>query len=71
MKPRFAGWLDEELLHDEVLWNLLDEPRRLGVLVLTEDTPAGGTGQHELLTRAGDADVAQPALFFEFSLVVS
>ena len=41
------------LLLDQIGGNLVEEPRRLGVLVLAEDAAAGGAGEHQLACARG------------------
>src|SRR6185369_5369070 len=50
---------------DELRRHFLDEARRDAVAVDTVQPALLGVGEIELLHRAGDADVAEPALFFE------
>ena len=54
---------------DEIGGNLVDEARRLGILILAKHAPARRARQHQLLSRARDADVAQPPLLFELRFV--
>ena len=50
--------------------DLVDEPRRLGGLVVAEDAAPGRRRQHDLFLRAGQADVAEPALLLQLGVVV-
>src|SRR5688572_27755338 len=56
---------------DELRRHLVDEARRLARLVLAEDSPPRGAGQHEPLPRAGHPHIAEAALLLQFLLVVA
>ena len=48
----------------------VDEARRLAALILTENSPACGSGEDKLSARACHADVAQTPFFLELFLIV-
>src|SRR5690349_21756558 len=51
---------------DEMFRDLVEEPARRVVIGRAEQHPAPGVAQVEAFLRAGDADVTEAALFFEF-----